>query len=99
MRRKIASHLWLLCALTLGGGLLLAGLYWQLLDNRYSQAGRERAEQALRELGWLMSDITAADSAEQSILLHRAGAILRRFSCGSGCREGAIGSRPIVPQQ
>jgi diguanylate cyclase (GGDEF)-like protein len=68
MRRKIAGHVWLLCALTLGAGLLMAGLYWQLADSRHSQAGRERAEQALRELGWLMSDVTEADSAEQSIL-------------------------------
>ena len=51
MRRKIAGHVWLLCALTLGAALVLAALYWQLLDNRHSQAGRARAEQALRELG------------------------------------------------
>src|SRR5882672_10037790 len=68
MRRKIAGHVWLLCALTLGAGLVLAGLYWQLVDSRHSQAGRARAEQALRELGSLTSDITEADSAEQSIL-------------------------------
>ena len=68
MRRKIAGHVWLLCALTLGAALVLAALYWQLLDNRHNQSGRARAEQALRELGELTSDIAEADSAEQSIL-------------------------------
>jgi CHASE3 domain sensor protein len=68
MRMKIAGHVWLLCALTLGAALVLAALYWQLLDNRHNQSGRARAEQALRELGELTSDIAEADSAEQSIL-------------------------------
>ncbi len=68
MRRKITRHVWLLGALLLAVGLVLAALYWQLAASRHSQGGQERAEQVLRELGWLMSDITQADSAEQSIL-------------------------------
>ncbi len=68
MRRKITRHVWLLCALALAVGLVLAALYWQLAASRHSQAGQERAEQVLHELDWLMSDIIQADSAEQSIL-------------------------------
>jgi diguanylate cyclase (GGDEF)-like protein len=68
MRRKITRHVWLLCALALAVGLVLAALYWQLAASRHSQAGQERAEHVLHELGWLMSDIIQSDSAEQSIL-------------------------------
>ena len=68
MPRRVTRHVWLLSALALSVGLVLAGLYWQLAAGRHGQAGQERAAQALREMALLMSDMTDADNAGQSIL-------------------------------
>jgi diguanylate cyclase (GGDEF)-like protein len=68
MKRKITSHIWLLCAVTAALLAVFAGVYWQLAATRYGQAGEERAAQALRDLGLLMSDIREADAAGQSFL-------------------------------
>jgi diguanylate cyclase (GGDEF)-like protein len=68
MRRRITSHIWLLCALTAAVVAVLAGVYWQVATTRHSQGAGEQAAQALRELGWLMSDIREADAAGQSFL-------------------------------
>jgi diguanylate cyclase (GGDEF)-like protein len=66
MKRKITSHILLLCALTIATLAVFAGAYWELAATRYGQAGEERAAQALRDLGLLMSDIREADAAAQS---------------------------------
>jgi len=68
MRRRITSHIWLLCALTLAVLAVFASVYWQLAASRHSQGVEEQAARALRELGWLMSDIREADAAGQSFL-------------------------------
>ena len=68
MRRRITSHVWLLCALTACLLAVFVGLYWQLATTRDSQGDEEPAAQALRQLGWLMSDIREADAAGQSFL-------------------------------
>src|SRR5262245_14946325 len=68
MRRRITTHIWLLCALTLAVLAVFGGVYWQLAATRHSQGAEEQAARALRELGWLMSDIREADSEGQSFL-------------------------------
>ncbi len=68
MTKTVTYHIGLLCALTLGAFVVLAGLYWQLAASRDGHLRQEHAEQVLRELGSLQSDVKDVNIEGQAFL-------------------------------
>src|SRR5919109_3560998 len=79
MRKILSYHVALMCALVAGALIVLGALYWQQLAAGEAGRGQDRAEEVLRELGWLAADIAAADTAGQAYRDTQAEPSLARY--------------------